>query len=94
MSLQSQDSYGSNADYRGEEDADGHMVVSRTGSSGYSPGSESNIQTPTPERAPRAIIDEEEQEEYRSVFSLVQYPSIRTDFSETTLVGWTNVQSR
>ena len=67
MSLQSQDSYGSNASYKceGLEDTDGHMMVSRTGSSGYSPGSESNVQTPTPERAPRAIIDEEEQEEYR-----------------------------
>jgi len=68
MSLQSQDSYGSNASYKGEglEDTDGHMMVSRTGSSGYSPGSESNVQTPTPERAPRArFIDEEEQEEYR-----------------------------
>ena len=67
MSLQSQDSYGSNASYKceGLEDTDGHMVVSRTASSGYSPGSESNVQTPTPDRAPRAIIDEEEQEEYR-----------------------------
>ena len=67
MSLQSQDSYGSNASYKGEgsEDADGHMTVSRTASSGYCPGSDSNVQTPTPERAPRAIIDEEEQEEFR-----------------------------
>ena len=67
MSLQSQDSYGSNASYKGEgpEDADGHMIVSRTASSGYCPGSDSNVQTQTPERAPRAIIDEEEQEEFR-----------------------------
>ena len=70
MSLQSQDSYGSNASYKGEGSEDAraqkmHMTVSRTASSGYCPGSDSNVQTPTPERAPRAIIDVEEQEEFR-----------------------------
>ncbi len=66
MSLQSQDSYGSNASYMGEglEETDGHMMVSRTGSSGYDSSFESNVQTPTPQRAPRAVI-EEDKEEYR-----------------------------